>query len=365
MPIVGYTDAAATFFGDGLPLIGKIRKGDEKPENKPGKDLDHFRVVFEAQFEHLMPEWERIYGPEPREFGMVYLFGDELDEVFSSWMEEWGASETLYHRCDSQHQVKKWSAEARQYLTSRNGGMPCESNQGCQCKPVGRLDIVLRDFTEQTGVLGHFLVETHSMHDIIYIHGFLKHLKRTMKVESYRGLPFKFGRAPRVISVPKQKKVGNRYELTGERMRKEMSLLYLLLEEQYMQLEYLPVVDERPQLPSTITVVPTESSADPEKARAAFGGGNGKRIMRDAPELDEEEAEIIDHETSDQQPAMNKPSFDWSVVYNGVGDLLPNMQAVHSAVQQMLDDQDIHAGMIENAVVQALVERYAPQGQTI
>ena len=367
MPIKGYTDEAATFFGDGLPLIGKIHKGDEKGENRPGKDLNYFRVVFESQFDYLRDAWNDIYGPEPSEFSMVYLFGDELPEVFSSWKEEWGASETLYHRCDGERQAKKWSADLAEYIS----GVACESDH-CKCAPVGRLDIVLRDFTEQTGVLGHFLVETHSMHDIIYIHGFLQHLKRTMNIESYRGLPFRFGRAPREISVPKQEKVKGVYRKTGEHIRKTMSLLYLLLQEDYMKVEYLPVVDARPRLPAQ-TIIRTEDEPVPDssKIRSMLGGGGSRRLdsgfQKPAPDVEiiDDDPDVIDHEVSAEQPHMNKPGFDWSIVWAGVGGLFLDKQELYEAVQQMIDDQDLHAGMVEKAVLEAVLAKYAPKQEAI
>ncbi len=58
MTIVGLTDDVAPRF----PRLGKLRKGDEKPENgkAPGKDTDHFR--FDSPDEKIAQAFIAAYG---------------------------------------------------------------------------------------------------------------------------------------------------------------------------------------------------------------------------------------------------------------------------------------------------------------
>src|SRR5690348_7184439 len=105
-------------FAQGLPLIARLHKGDEKTDNRPGKDLDHFRITFEEQFEYLVPTWEELYGKEPDFFERVYLSAPTVHDAFSSWKEEWTAT-TMKHRCDGEHQVLWYHEQTKQYSKAR------------------------------------------------------------------------------------------------------------------------------------------------------------------------------------------------------------------------------------------------------
>lgn len=329
MPIVGLTDENSTFYGDGTPLIGRLYKGDEKEVKQRrdgseyesfGKDLEHFRVEFEPQFEHLRPQWEKLYGREPKEFGLVYLFGEEVEDVFSNWLEEWNKSMTLLHRCDGETQVKKWSHELKEYMTGRLACQKNDETHACGCVPTGRLDIVLLDFSIATGVYGHFLVTTHSVHDIIYLHGFLSHLKTRGKLQSFRNVPFVFGRGPREISVPEQvKNSQGKYELTGARMKVMKSLLYLHLEPEFFKAQYAPLLEERPQLPAG------GQSLDTASVRKALGTGNGdRRISTEEPAAEApappDEPEVVEGEVVEVE---HKPetTYDPDALREAVGFL--------------------------------------------
>lgn len=213
MPIKQLTDNHQ--YGRGLPRIGTLYKGDEKPEDgkRPGKDLDHFRFEPEPQFEWVTEFWRELYADQPTEFAPVFLFGATADEVFETWMEEWSAS-GLQHRCDGETQYQRFDKAIGEYSSAR---VKCEA-PACQCKRTGRLRLMFPDFIEASGVLGYVAITTHSIHDILTLHRYLSDVAQIYgKLE---GVPFVFGRAKREVSAPKPKEPGTRIKTTR-------SLLYV------------------------------------------------------------------------------------------------------------------------------------------
>lgn len=71
MPIVGITDRAGMFME-----IGRIRKGEEKSANAPGKNLDHFRVVFRKDEKEAMDVFFATYGETPRQINVRLAYPD-------------------------------------------------------------------------------------------------------------------------------------------------------------------------------------------------------------------------------------------------------------------------------------------------
>lgn len=221
MPIIGMTDQNDVELYEALSRLGNLRKGGVKPVSgkAPGKDLDHFRVTFEPEYAHLGDTFVQLYGNEPDRFEDVFMAGDTVADAYPTWMEEHGAS-TLKHRCDGQTQVLRW--EDGDYCHDK---IPCArlSGEGCKCKQIGKLRIILRDLYEETGVLGWFEVKTHSKHDIIRLHNALTLVAK--KAGALTSVPFVFGRAPRTITRPNG----------SNRAKTEKSLLYLHAEPEYMK----------------------------------------------------------------------------------------------------------------------------------
>ena len=213
MPIKNLTDNHQ--YGHGLPRIGTLYKGDEKPENgnRPGKDLDHFRFEPEPQFEWVAEQWREMYADQPTEFAPVFLFGSTADEVFETWMEEWSAT-ALLHRCDGEQQYRRFDKSIGEYSSAH---VKCEAPQ-CQCKRTGRLRLIMPNFIETTGVLGYIAITTHSIYDILSLHRYLSDVAQMYG--RLDGVPFVFGRAKHEVSVPKPKEPGTRMNTTK-------SLLYL------------------------------------------------------------------------------------------------------------------------------------------
>ncbi|BBG57949.1 hypothetical protein [uncultured phage] len=207
MPIKSLTTRQARF-----PLLGKIRKGGEKQENskKPGTDLEYFRV--DSDIQGINEKFTGIYGKEPKQLDCLLPF-PYTDQVFPCWMEEWGAA-GLVSRCDEEKQVIYQQA-GKMIATNP---IPCKkllqnpdgSYQGCKCKQVGRLQIVL----PKLGELGYFEVETHSKWDIIGLTEQLLAIETS--AGSLIGIPFLLERGSRELSYPLP---------DGKRGRKTFSLL--------------------------------------------------------------------------------------------------------------------------------------------
>lgn len=250
MPIKGLTNERMSV-GSGLPLIAKLFKGGEKPENgkRPGADLDHFRVEFDPQFAHLAPVFVEMYGAQPTEFSPIYLMAQRTDDAFSSWKEEWDGSGGLIHRCDGQTQVN-WRGDA---------GQTCEGQKACvapscKCKPIGRLKFLLPEFIDATGVLGYISVNTHSVNDILTIHRYLADIERLYGTLTQ--VPFVFGRAVREVSAPRQVKQANGSYANDGRIKTNKSLFYIHAHPSFTQQHLLPALagngQQQPALPAPV-----------------------------------------------------------------------------------------------------------------
>jgi hypothetical protein len=216
MPIKSLTTRQARF-----PLLGKIRKGGEKKENpkKPGtlmfgSDLEYFRI--DSDIQGINEKFTAIYGEEPNQLDCLLPFPC-ADQVFPCWMEQWNDKDLktsgLMVRCDEEKQVIYQQAGkmiATNPIPCKRQQHPDGSYSGCDCKQVGRLQIVL----PKLGELGYFEVETHSKWDIIGL------TEQLLAVEtsagSLIGIPFLLERSSKEISYPLP---------NGTRKRKTFSLL--------------------------------------------------------------------------------------------------------------------------------------------
>lgn len=243
MPIYGLTDPESLRYGSGLPLIARLYKGGEKPEsgNKPGADLNYFRVEFEEQYTWLGEAWEALYGAKPVQFGRVFLAQNSLHEAFPTWKEEWNAT-TMLHRCDGRRQSRHYDASNSSY-SSQPISCAATSNPACKCKPVGRLNLILPDLLEATGVMGFVSISTHSINDILTISSYLNDILSMAK--KLTGIPFVFGRAQESISVPKPN------GKPGERLRVAKSLLYIQVDPDYTLAQLLPMLAQAQPLLSS------------------------------------------------------------------------------------------------------------------
>lgn len=208
MPIKGLTDKASVQLGRGLPLIGRLRKGDKKKANRPGEDLTYFRIEMEPGYTGLMDAFDALYGSEPQHFNDIRLIANTPDEAFETWLEEWGAGQKLKLRTDGEIVYREYKelpgtggnfgyVDSMRPLTTAERTRVDEAKD---IKPVGYANILLPEFSEVTGVLGYFRITTHSIHDIRTVHGYLTDI--AAMYGKLTGVPFKFGRSVREVSAP-------------------------------------------------------------------------------------------------------------------------------------------------------------------
>ena len=236
MAIIGLTGRKDYQPNRAIPRLGKLRKGAPKPEkgNRPGSDLDYFRVTFDPQYSYLQDTFVDLYGNEPTQFNVKFV-GKTVEDVFPTGYEARNAT-TLLHLCDGEQQQQHWNDKTKQYdrtpIACAKGNDP--NNFVCGCKQIGRLNITLPDLTDATGVMGKFVIETHSIFDI------MKLFNQLMFLEDMFGqlmwLPAIVGRAKNEKSYTMQ---------DGKKKKKDYSLMYIKY--------YVPMLKEymQPQLPET------------------------------------------------------------------------------------------------------------------
>jgi len=179
MPITQYHNRAAGSGSSGLPVSGRLYKGDPKTANKPGADRDFFRFEPE-QHPILTPErltgaWVNLYGKEPQVIRNVQFASDAIYQVFDEWMEAWGKSGSgtplINRRCDGQtcftHRLKDST------LNRQPQPCICAVNNEQVCKQSGRLMLFLPELCAEIGALGLVMLITHSTNDLDNIRGTL------------------------------------------------------------------------------------------------------------------------------------------------------------------------------------------------
>lgn len=204
MPITGLTDRGLSF-----PQIGTIRKGSPKQKKTnqqgqeyeiQGKDLDHFRVEFDAAEEKAAETFRKLYGEKPVALKVAFPF-NEVDRVWDAWLEAY-TSNRLIARSDGERIIywrngketyvknglaladrtviiwKKLEDKKTEPLTvTMKADQPVAFIDGMvfhrtektlvEAKPVGRLRVTLYELKR----LGYLLLSTTSMNDIIALGG--------------------------------------------------------------------------------------------------------------------------------------------------------------------------------------------------
>jgi len=303
-----------------FPRFGKFRKGAEKPEDSKGRlmDLDFFRLTLEANYEHLRPACEQLFGTEPREFHNVLLAADSPDQAFQYWRESW-AHARLLKRCDEETISVHWDDNKPGYSTE-----PLE----CTCDPLirdcgnhGRLDIVIPALFELTGEWGKFTIETKSIYDVAALRSYMKMAEAFMQKlpnTAFWSIPFTIGRAMRNVPVT----------INGKRSIKPMSLLYAKIDPEFNQKVFTPMLS-----------VP---------ARLLLEGVNPE--MGELPADAEIEAEFT------QAISWNRESVNSQTLYlfDESGSGAENHQA--NAIDKMIADGELTDDMDDEAVVWTISE---------
>lgn len=220
-----------------LPRIGKLRKGGEKGEKSPGKDLDFFRLTLEPQYESIRHDFEQLYTTTPTEFHNVLLASDSADSAFTYWYETW-AHAKLVRRCDGDEIVGRY-IEGSGYDATH---LTCSCNDANrECKQHGYMDIVLPDLCNLTGTWGKITLVTTSLYDVIALRkcmivagAFMNQLPNV----SFWSVPFTIGRAPQNVPVT----------INGKRSIKNMSLIYAHVEPEFNRQVFTPLLTRPAQM---------------------------------------------------------------------------------------------------------------------
>ena len=349
MPIVGLTDEQSFDLNRAMPRIGKLRKGDEKKSNRPGQDLDYFRVTFEEEFEYLRPEFEAMYSDKPVEFGEVQFIAATVEAAFETWYEDYDSKQTLLHRCDGETQHITYnpvSGKHHTWIEDKTAKIDCRASggEGCgTCKQVGRLRVVLMDFAYKTGTYGYFVIETHSIHDILNLYNGLR-LMQDRFDKGLLGVPFVLGRSERVISTP----MGKDGSGNVKRGKTAKSLLYIRPSSQFVKAVMLQAPEPTPLLPASVD------------SRDALGNGDTRRVAA-LPEPDVvivEDDAIIENgaEADSDPPPEDEPA---SAERNGDSEPVPA-----SAVRANQVYEKYLASMFSNRVgYNGYLIEYGPDSQ--
>ena len=189
MPIIGLTDNVVPRF----PRLGKLRKGDEKPQagNKPGAELEYFR--FTSDNPAIVAAFHEAYGNQPAML-RVYLPYPSTEMNFASWKEAWAAG-GLVHRCDGVT-CQIWRTPDGKYSQQPK---PCPGG----CKEVGRLEVILPELIT-AGFVGYVTLETHSLHDLMNITATLEAVRQSAqdRPNGLQGIEFVLRRKKERISTP-------------------------------------------------------------------------------------------------------------------------------------------------------------------
>jgi hypothetical protein len=215
MPIVGLTDRGLSF-----AQIGVIRKGAPKDPggNRPGKDLEYFRVVFDDAETESAKRFVEVYGQQPKLINVVFPFND-IDQIGQFWLEAYTAGRMIA-RSDGRVYTYKVDMETGEIVV-KNGvniqtgqpelydpnkpeGFYRNSKTGQMepvfCKGVGRIRLVVPELRRYA----YLLLMTTSIHDIINLS---EQLQAIWESNNHRiaGIPFILQRKPRKVSTPDQK----------------------------------------------------------------------------------------------------------------------------------------------------------------
>lgn len=286
MPIKGF-DLAPEHASQGLPRIGTLHKGSPKRKRTKqqngktveyeifGEDLHHFRVTFEPEYENERPVFESLYGKEPNRL-LVMVNGDTVNDAVDAWKEEYGPSGTaqdkgaviLQKRCDGETQHLWYNQRSGFYDKSR---ISCESKV-CGCKPTGRLNLILPEFSEQTGILGYFTIQTTSERDIRTMYARL--ISAQVLFGGLRGVQLLLYREEQKLNVPQVSASGQR---TGKKSTVKKHMLELRVMPEFVKRHLLPALNSHRELPAQVQ---DSSSGIPslEQSKSTLGTGGSRRV---------------------------------------------------------------------------------------
>ena len=204
MPIKGLTDRKLAF-----PEIGQIRKGAKKDPNgnKPGLDLEYFRIEFDEKEVETAAIFNKAYGDKPTEINIVLPFND-IPRMWDAWLEAYTAGRMVARSDGEYFSYRINPDDGKTMVLNGNPSMKHEDvvghyidkngkKQPITCKPTGRLKVIVRELFRAA----YLTVMTTSIADIGNISAQLDALKE-LNNGQIAGIPLVLRRRPKKISTP-------------------------------------------------------------------------------------------------------------------------------------------------------------------
>ena len=181
------------------PVVAIVRKGGEKEPNKPGADLDHFRVTNAPAY--VLSRWYEVFGDRPDVIS-GYLPFDSLKDNLSISDELWDGPKLIWSG-NGEKLIVWLSEDGTPYFRQPEGGpdQPAQVGQKVGKLPVKRftrLSLVLPDLG-----MGQSIVKfvSSSVIDADELTANLKWIRQQLGTNSMRFVPVVIYRAPRRFSV--------------------------------------------------------------------------------------------------------------------------------------------------------------------
>lgn len=191
MPIVGVTHRRA-----GLPVIGRLRKGDPKLQaDRPGSDTDHFRL--DTSLPEVQEMFEAQYGKEPKRIDVLLPYRSLL-ENFPHDVEKWQSSGLIWR--GNGERLSLWYDAKHGYVSDPEykQGKPCPIDDP-DCKWTGRLFLIVPTLW-QAGYTGVLMMTTTSKHDVMSLVSELRAIEERTKGGDLRGLVMRLFRQEDTIT---------------------------------------------------------------------------------------------------------------------------------------------------------------------
>lgn len=332
MPIKGLTDRGLSF-----PEIGQIRKGAKKTGNRPGEDLQYFRVEFDEREQKAADEFRRIYGDKPVAIRVILPF-NEIERMWDAWYEGYTAGR-MVARADGEIFTYLLDSKTNRLLV-KNGidietGMPrpfIEGNpvgyytsngkeQPIFAKPSGRLKVIIPELQRAV----YLTVLTTSIHDIANISDQLRAFQ-TINGGQLAGIPLVLRRRPKSISTP---------NTDGTRARRVKWLLSIEADPEWVKARLTET--KRLALPGNGLALPAPEGYLPD-------GTDMSELETDHDEGEIEEGEYVETTEPDELRQAEV----------GYGITLPEAEAIVTQKGSFLKD-------LTDAQIKFVIERNAPE----
>lgn len=221
----------------GMQGILKLKKG--APKTQGLKDLDYFRAHPVEGREEFAWLFEQVYGAEPRELTGI-LFHPTPEEAFSCGWSQWNKGGLVHKDTIDGFVVRARDPNSPHgYRDYKPGERKCPYHAGERtrtkedpgCQPFGFLTVFLQPLVkaavqEGLGSIGPVTFETHSLHDVLYIHRWLMTLyeqRQSLGIDSISGVIVTISRVERTITM----------RWAGRRKKQKRSMIGLALDPSY------------------------------------------------------------------------------------------------------------------------------------